>query len=220
MTGPYSWQAHFRNSYLHQRNWRRIALWEMMIRARSFSNFAAKGPRMDLRPKRVLGLAAVVLLTGSLSFASTTVHKKNRVPAGSKVVKTSQHGSKKSRKSRPRGQQAIDSERAQQIQQALVREHYMTGAPSGKWDDATQQALRRYQADQGWQSKSVPDSRALIRLGLGPDRVHLLNPESAMTTEPQLLHRTQAGSRAASQSAPAPASAITPGQSSSPVATP
>ena len=29
------------------------------------------------------------------------------------------------------------------------------------------------------------DRRALIKLGLGPDHEHLLNPESAMTTTPQ-----------------------------------
>ena len=44
--------------------------------------------------------------------------------------------------------------------------------------------MRRYQADNGWQSKTVPDSRALIKLGLGPSKDHLLNPESAMTTVP------------------------------------
>ena len=44
--------------------------------------------------------------------------------------------------------------------------------------------MRRYQADHGWQSKTVPDSRALIKLGLGPSKDHLLNPESAMTTTP------------------------------------
>ena len=44
--------------------------------------------------------------------------------------------------------------------------------------------MRRYQADHGWQSKTVPDSRALIKLGLGPSKDHLLNPESAMTTVP------------------------------------
>jgi hypothetical protein len=44
--------------------------------------------------------------------------------------------------------------------------------------------MRRYQADHGWQSKTVPDSRALIKLGLGPSKDHLLNPESAMTTAP------------------------------------
>jgi len=189
----------------------------MMVGARSF---AARNQGMNLRPKTALRLAAVVLLTATFSFASTPAPKKHRVPAGSRIVKTSQHGSKKSRKSRPRGQQAIDSERARQIQQALVREHYMTGAPSGKWDDATQQALRRYQADQGWQSKSVPDSRSLIRLGLGPDRVHLLNPESAMTTEPQFRNRTPGSPRSASPSPVAPASVITPGQSSTTVSTP
>jgi hypothetical protein len=41
--------------------------------------------------------------------------------------------------------------------------------------------MKRYQADHGWQSKTTPDSRALIRLGLGPNHDHLLNPESAMT---------------------------------------
>ncbi len=86
----------------------------------------------------------------------------------------------------------------------------MNGAPSGKWDDSTQQAMRRYQADQGWQSKSIPDSRALIRLGLGPDHVHLLNPESAMVSEPQLSGRTRALTPVASRR-----SVPTPGSSSS-----
>ena len=90
----------------------------------------------------------------------------------------------KGKNSKTPGQKAIESERAQQIQEALIREHYMDGQPSGKMDDATQAALRRYQADQGWQSKSVPDSRALIKLGLGPNHDHLLNPETAMTTAP------------------------------------
>ncbi len=95
------------------------------------------------------------------------------------------HGKKGSKyRSKKRGQQAIDSGRAQQIQAALIREHYMQGEPSGSWDSATQAAMKRYQADQGWQSKQIPDSRALIKLGLGPSHDHLLNPESAMTSAP------------------------------------
>jgi len=58
----------------------------------------------------------------------------------------------------------------------------MQGEPTGEWDSATQAAMQRYQADHGWQSKTTPDSRALIKLGLGPSPDHLLNPESAMTT--------------------------------------
>jgi hypothetical protein len=98
---------------------------------------------------------------------------------------------KKSRRvarGRSRGQQKIDSQRAEQIQEALIREHYLSGEPSGVWDDATQKALQKYQADNGWQSKTVPDARALIKLGLGPNHDHLLNPESAMTSTPQAQH--------------------------------
>ena len=79
----------------------------------------------------------------------------------------------------------------------------MEGEPSGKWDDATQAALRRYQADQGWQSKSVPDSRALIKLGLGPSHDHLLNPETAMTTAPATSANTSAKSAASPATPPA-----------------
>lgn len=100
------------------------------------------------------------------------------------------HGAKVKKTKHSRGQQAIDSERVTEIQEALVREHYLKGEPSGNWDDATQAAMRRYQGDQGWQNKLVPDSRALIRLGLGPDHEHLLNPESAMTTETPVARNT------------------------------
>lgn len=66
----------------------------------------------------------------------------------------------------------------------MIREHYMTGEATGTWNAASEEAMRRYQADHGWQSKTVPDARALIKLGLGPSKDHLLNPESAMTTVP------------------------------------
>ena len=133
---------------------------------------------MQLRryiPVTLAAILAVCLLVGIQAWGQST-------SSSHSVKKSKSHHTKKSRRSR--GQQAIDSERTRQIQAALIREHYMSGEPSGKWDDATQQALRRYQADQGWQSKLVPDSRALIRLGLGPDHDHLLNPESAMTSVP------------------------------------
>ncbi|HEY6302900.1 MAG TPA: peptidoglycan-binding domain-containing protein [Terriglobales bacterium] len=107
----------------------------------------------------------------------TPSHTSSRTSSAQK--KKSAHGKKVSKK---RGQQVIDSERAREIQTALIREHYMEGQPSGAWDSVTQAAMQRYQADQGWQSKTTPDARALIKLGLGPNHDHLLNPESAMTS--------------------------------------
>ena len=99
---------------------------------------------------------------------------------------TASVGKRSSRKksARVRGQQKIDSERAQAIQEALIREHYLSGEATGTWNQSCEEAMRRYQADNGWQSKTVPDARALIKLGLGPSKDHLLNPDSAMTTVP------------------------------------
>ena len=52
----------------------------------------------------------------------------------------------------------------------------MDGTASGVWDAKSQAAMVRFQADNGWQSKVVPDSRALIKLGLGPNySAELLN---------------------------------------------
>ena len=126
--------------------------------------------------------------TSTMTTASTSSHKSHSASSSSGGVKNSsgKTSGKRSRRksSRLRGQQKIDSERAQAIQEALIREHYMTGDATGTWNQASEDAMRRYQADHGWQSKTVPDSRALISLGLGPSKDHLLNPESAMTTVP------------------------------------
>jgi len=110
--------------------------------------------------------------------------KASSTPTSTGTTRTASRGKRSSRKKRVRGQQKIDSERAQSIQEALIREHYLKGEATGTWNQASEEAMRRYQADNGWQSKTVPDSRALIKLGLGPSKDHLLNPESAMTTVP------------------------------------
>jgi hypothetical protein len=128
---------------------------------------------------------AIAQTSTSPSQTSASSKKKSTHHATSKRASshTNSRATKNSRgkKGKKRGQQAIDSTRARKIQEALIREHYMQGEPSGSWDSATQAAMQRYQADHGWQSKQTPDSRALIKLGLGPSNDHLLNPESAMT---------------------------------------
>jgi hypothetical protein len=158
---------------------------------------------------RLSALGCVALLAATLSSAQDTDSKSSAQPASTPVASsshastsshtktksthTSAHSStgksKKSRKSASKGhthgQQKIDSKRTEEIQEALIREHYLDGKPTGVWNDATQQAMQKYQADNNWQSKTTPDARALIKLGLGPDHDHLLNPESAMTSQPQ-----------------------------------
>lgn len=69
------------------------------------------------------------------------------------------------------GQRAIDSDRAAAIQSALIKQGYLSGEATGHWDSETQSAMQKLQADNGWQTKLVPDSRAIIKLGLGPAQV-------------------------------------------------
>ncbi len=69
---------------------------------------------------------------------------------------------------KPAAQHSIDSSRATEIQAALIKSGYLSGEPSGVWDSTTQSAMQKLQADNGWQTKLVPDSRAIIKLGLGP----------------------------------------------------
>jgi hypothetical protein len=85
---------------------------------------------------------------------------------------------------RGRGQQAIDPERATEIQQALIREHYLTGDATGKWDPTTVAAMQKYQADHGWQTKLMPDARALKTLGLGPDYSGAINAKGSSFAAP------------------------------------
>jgi basic membrane lipoprotein Med (substrate-binding protein (PBP1-ABC) superfamily) len=142
-------------------------------------------------------VACALLLLVTLSAAKTTrsstrkkahptvsSHSKSvkSHSARSKETSTATKGKKGKRRksaSRHHGQQAIESERTREIQQALIREHYLDGEPTGVLDDRTKQALTKFQNDNGWQTKIVPDSRALIKLGLGPSHEGLLNPDSA-----------------------------------------
>jgi peptidoglycan hydrolase-like protein with peptidoglycan-binding domain len=142
-----------------------------------------------VRPRDFLSAGCALLLLCRLVCASNTT-----ALAASKPASPPHAAHRKSHKkiaSWRRGQRKIDSQRTREIQQALIREHYLEGKASGVWDTASQRAMEKYQADNGWQSKMVPDSRALIKLGLGPDHEHLLNPDSAMT-EPQGLHTAPA----------------------------
>jgi peptidoglycan hydrolase-like protein with peptidoglycan-binding domain len=138
--------------------------------------------------KKLFTLLSVLALWATLAQAAPTASRKHAKPSVKRVSQTT-HSSRarrlfKRKSARARGQQSIQDDRALDIQQALIREKYMSGEPSGKWDQATKDAMARYQSDNGWQTKMLPDSRALIKLGLGPSHQDILNPETAAITLP------------------------------------
>jgi Putative peptidoglycan binding domain len=119
-----------------------------------------------------LTVIALAALVASPVYATTPSHH----------APTSGHSSHKTKTKKAKtvkGQRQIDPARATEIQQALIKENYLSGSPSGQWDAASQEAMKKFQSDHGWQTKIMPDSRALIKLGLGPQ-----NPETAKAAAP------------------------------------
>ena len=125
-----------------------------------------------------LALVVLAALSASPSFGSR-VH---RPPTSGSHSRTLHKAGAKSH--RLHGQQAIEPARVTEIQQALIREHYLTSEATGKWDATTEAAMQKYQADQGWQTKLMPDSRALKKLGLGPDYSSAINAKTASFSDP------------------------------------
>ena len=82
-----------------------------------------------------------------------------------------------SRKSkRVKGQEAPTSERISEIQAALTRNHAYEGQPTGAWDDATVEAMKKFQAAHGLTPSGRLDAPTLQKLGLGSETAGLGAP--------------------------------------------
>jgi hypothetical protein len=129
---------------------------------------------LGLRATKILILASILAL--SAVYAAAEPQKTATTPSAKHPgVSSTKHSSKSHKRGKKKkdswkhhGQQSMQPDRILEIQQALIREKYLSGEPSGEWDTRTQDAMSRYQAAHGWQDKVTPDSRALIKLGLGP----------------------------------------------------
>ena len=75
---------------------------------------------------------------------------------------------------------------AGQIAPARAQEIVHALAIRGYHGDMTAN-LKQVAIDHKWQHVSVPDSRVLIWLGLGPRYTHLLNPKTAWVSTPKTV---------------------------------
>jgi peptidoglycan hydrolase-like protein with peptidoglycan-binding domain len=120
-------------------------------------------------------LSSTLLLSAALP--STAFTHARRGPTSPKLFSKQSKSTHKTA-----GQRGIDDTRASQIQASLIKSGYLSGEASGHWDARTEAAMQKFQEDNGWQTKLIPDSRAIIKLGLGPAHDSALNP-SAVTPE-------------------------------------
>jgi hypothetical protein len=137
----------------------------------------------------IAALIAAALLAAAVALPGAAPQKKSPAPAarktaankaapkkGAATAKKSSTASKKkttSRKAAPattwRNRQiAPEPQRYRDIQEALIEKGYLQGAPTGRWDQASIDALRRFQQEQNLQPSGKINSLSLIALGLGP----------------------------------------------------
>ncbi len=131
--------------------------------------------------------AATAPATGAKKKTTTKTTAKKPSTAHSRSAKSSR--TRKSRQAWRSRQTKPESARVKEIQAALIEAHYLDGKPTGVWDARSKGAMQKFQGDNGWQTKRIPDSRALIKLGLGPDRTNLLNPDTAFLAPPEPASR-------------------------------
>jgi len=82
------------------------------------------------------------------------------------------------------GQQNPTPDRLNEIQQALSTRGYLQSSPSGSWDAASVDALKRFQEEQNLPPTGKITSLSLIALGLGPKRNPLTSANAAPPSVP------------------------------------
>jgi len=86
---------------------------------------------------------------------STTTTRKKKASAKSR------------RKPKVKGQAAPTPDRIKDIQTALQKDGSYEGEPTGKWDAATTDAMKKYQDKNGFSPTGKIDALSLNKLGLG-----------------------------------------------------
>jgi peptidoglycan hydrolase-like protein with peptidoglycan-binding domain len=105
-----------------------------------------------------MSAAPVVSAAGSTAAAQSSVN-----------TKKSTSKKRKRAKATARGQKVPTPDRIREIQSALNREGAFGGQPTGKWDDATINAMKKFQENQGLNPTGKIDAVTLNKLGLGSD---------------------------------------------------
>jgi peptidoglycan hydrolase-like protein with peptidoglycan-binding domain len=102
----------------------------------------------------------------SKTTGTTTGHKTSGKSSSPKNTKTK----------KVNGQAAPTPDRINEIQAALAENGAYDGTPSGKWDDATADAMRKFQSSHGLNPSGKLDAPTLQKLGLGSETAGVAAP--------------------------------------------
>jgi peptidoglycan hydrolase-like protein with peptidoglycan-binding domain len=122
----------------------------------------------------VVGLGVSPCLSSTQPSTQTTAKKKAKSNSGSRKGKSG----KSSR--RQVGQKAPTPQRISEIQQALAKNGAYAGAPNGKWDTSTVEAMKKFQGVHGLNPSGKLDAKTLQQLGLGSQTAGIAPPTPAV----------------------------------------
>lgn len=105
----------------------------------------------------------------SSHLSTTSTRKKSAKSGGTK-------SSSRRRSKKVRGQTTPTPERISEIQERLVSKGVLAGTPTGKWDDSTVDAMKKFQASNGLTPTGKLDALTLQKLGLGSETAGLAPP--------------------------------------------
>jgi hypothetical protein len=109
-----------------------------------------------------------VLILGAASFVSAA-GRPAAAQTSSTTTKKKKSSSKSKKKGKVKGQAAPTPDRIKDIQAALQKDGSYEGQPTGKWDAATMDAMKKYQDKNGITPTGKIDAVSLEKLGLGSD---------------------------------------------------
>jgi Putative peptidoglycan binding domain len=127
-------------------------------------------------------VALALLVVGAMGVSGPLTWAQSRTPHKAPATKhpTSAHHThgKPTRRSSvsERGQKAPTPERVSEIQAALSKDGSFAGTPSGRWDDATVGAMKKFQESHGLTATGKLDAKTLQKLGLGSQTAGVAAP--------------------------------------------
>jgi peptidoglycan hydrolase-like protein with peptidoglycan-binding domain len=116
--------------------------------------------------RTLLYIIGAALLCSAVPLVSSA-GQPGAAQTSSTSAKKKKSSAKSRRKGKVKGQAAPTPDRIKEIQSALQKDGSYDGTPTGKWDAATVDAMKKYQDKNGLSPTGKIDAGSLNKLGLG-----------------------------------------------------
>jgi peptidoglycan hydrolase-like protein with peptidoglycan-binding domain len=132
--------------------------------------------------------AAQTTSASKASHKTATGSAAAKSPTGTTKKRSGKSGKSSSRRGkRVKGQAAPTVDRVNEIQGALAKNGAYSGTPSGKWDDSTVEAMKKFQSTHGLNPTGKMDALTLEKLGLGSETAGMGVPTPPPNSSNRLL---------------------------------